>query len=277
MDPRPFVLDRPQTCGIGYLRINKVKTPVIEPSMIPKFYSQSGEDALLAALFPQAEGYFVEVGCIDGKRFSNTYHFELRGWKGLCVEAHTDYIPLLKTNRPGSTVVHAAAGPEQKGSVTFYANRRGSLSTLDPAKEGEFREKYGQWFTGFESQSVPMKPLSKMLDEHPLPRLDFISIDVEGSELDVLRGLDFSRHRPEILVLEADNEPTLQSLVEYLLPRKYRYFGCISHNAFFSEAAFTLPKNLGDLRLSIDLTLSPHPLDSVSEQENRVQVDWRPA
>jgi hypothetical protein len=65
------------------------------------------------------------------RRFSNTLFFESKGWKGLCVEAHADYIQLLGNNRPGSIVEHAEVGERDKADTEFYANSRRSLSTLD--------------------------------------------------------------------------------------------------------------------------------------------------
>src|SRR5688500_18948182 len=123
-----------------------------------RFYSQHGEDLLLAAMLEDVEaGRFAEVGCIDGLRFSNTLHFEARGWRGLCVEAHRDYIDLLRENRPGSTVVHAAASERDAEQVTFYANRRGSLSSVDRGREAEFARRFGEYFTGYEEQKVSMR------------------------------------------------------------------------------------------------------------------------
>src|SRR4030042_7031638 len=80
-----------------------------------EFYGQYGEDIKVWPLFRnQQSGYFVEVGAMEGIRFSNTYFYELRGWKGICVEPHPDYAKLLKKNRPGSAVIQAAAGTEDK-------------------------------------------------------------------------------------------------------------------------------------------------------------------
>ena len=105
------------------------------------YYSQHGEDFLLSRYFTGHEGFFVEIGCIDGKRFSNTYHFELKGWKGICVEAHQDYIALLRTNRPKSAIIHCAVGEADEDQAVFFANARGSLSSLDPTKEESRRSK----------------------------------------------------------------------------------------------------------------------------------------
>ena len=118
------------------------------------FYSQNGEDVILNELFKeQKNGFFVEVGCIDGKLFSNTLTFEEGGWKGICIEAHSGYIELLRKNHPKSIICHCAAAETDEDNVIFYANSRGSLSTLDKSKESEFRKRYNKFFTGFEEQT----------------------------------------------------------------------------------------------------------------------------
>ena len=75
------------------------------------YYSQHGEDFLLNKIFENKKtGYYVEIGCLDGIEFSNTYFFEKMGWEGACVEAHNDFIDKLRENRPRARVVHCAEG-----------------------------------------------------------------------------------------------------------------------------------------------------------------------
>lgn len=95
---------------------------------MPDYYSQHGEDAIAWALFQDRTGprYFVEVGALDGERFSNTYSFEKSGWRGVCIEPHRDYIDLLRRNRPGSCCVHAAVSNWNSDQVNFYANYHGA-------------------------------------------------------------------------------------------------------------------------------------------------------
>ena len=89
------------------------------------FYGQYGEDIKILPLFEKNySGWFVEVGAMEGARFSNTYLFELMGWKGICIEPHPDYFDLLKKNRSRSITIHAAAGREDKNEVDFYTNFR---------------------------------------------------------------------------------------------------------------------------------------------------------
>lgn len=225
------------------------------------YYSQHGEDVVLdTALADIERGVFVEVGCIDGRRFANTLALEERGWTEMCVEAHPAYIELLRRNRPGSVVVHAAVAEADADAVTFYANSRGSLSTLDPSLEGEFAERYGKWFTGFEPTRVPMRSISSLLDEHAMPDVDVLSIDVEGCDTRALMGLDLRRHRPRIVILEADRPDDLAAMDGMLLPRGYTRGFALSTNWFY----FREPERLRALKgrtLGCRVTHTRHPLD----------------
>ena len=199
-----------------------------------KYYSQNGEDFLLHKIFRgEKNGFFVEVGCIDGKRFSNTLSFEEIGWKGLCIEAHSGYIELLKKNRPNSIVCHCAVGEKDEESVTFFANSRGSLSTLDPSQESSFREQYGKYFTGFEEQQVPKRRLDTIFENNNITGIDILSLDIEGYEIEALKGLDLDKYRPLVLVVEADSPEHEQQLDNLLYPKGYLKSVTVGANIFY--------------------------------------------
>lgn len=169
-----------------------------------KFYAQYGEDLKLLPLFQdQSGGYFVEIGALEGIRFSNTYLFERLGWKGICVEPHPDYIYLLKNNRPGAIIIQAAVGKEDKKEVDFYINYRGSLSTLDKELESYFKSNYKPWFGGFKKIKVPLLTLNTILEKNnaPIP-IDIISIDTEGTEADILTVFDIIKYSPRVVIVE---------------------------------------------------------------------------
>lgn len=167
------------------------------------YYSQHGEDFILDQIFKdKKDGFYVEVGCIDGRRFSNTLFFEEKGWGGINIEAHPDYIASLKENRPNSEVVHAAVGDHEQESVTFYTNRRGSLSTLDKQQEKIAFRDHGKYFEGFSETKVPMRTLTSIFEDLGVSEIDILSLDIEGGEKDALNGLDFNKYKPKVLVIE---------------------------------------------------------------------------
>jgi FkbM family methyltransferase len=179
-------------------------------------------------------GTFIDIGALDGIHFSNTYSFELAGWTGVCIEAHPTFTDYLKKNRPNSIVVHAAAADQDKSAVTFYANRRGSLSTLDLSMEPIFRKKFPN-FKGYKEIQVPMVKLNTILSKHDIQKVDIVSIDVEGTELRVLYGFDLNKYEPRVLVIEACTDSHFTALLDYMKSKKYIYSGKIGRNYFFCK------------------------------------------
>lgn len=209
------------------------------------YCSQHGEDFLIFKLFSDAkQGYFVEVGCIDGKRFSNTLFLEEQGWKGICMEAHNDYIDFLHENRPNSLIVHAAAGETDASDVTFYANARGSLSSLDKSTEERWKRDYGKWFTGFEEQIVEKLSLNTVFSQASLGKhdIDVVSIDVEGYEAEVLAGLDLDLYRPKLLVIEFDSKEHLELIRSRVEPHGYKLNFVLRSNMFFMLNGVDFPE-----------------------------------
>lgn len=199
------------------------------------FYSQHGEDFLINKIFKnRSEGYFVEIGCLDGIEYSNTYYFEKKGWKGLCIEAHQDFISALRRNRPQSKVVHCAIGEKDIENVTFYANKAGSLSTLDKNEEERWRRNYSNDFHGFNEQKVSMRTLTSVLDELKPTFIDFVSLDIEGYEVKALSGLDFSKYKPTVFVIEYKDENHKRGLEEILFTHQYHFLFQVGCNLFYS-------------------------------------------
>lgn len=229
---------------------------------MPTYYSQDGEDAVMWALFDaNHRGYFAEVGALDGLRLSNCYSFEQAGWNGVCIEPHERYFEMVRRNRPGSVAVRAAVSDRDGGEVEFYANARGTLSTLERDLEATWKAKYGDYFSGFDVQKVPMRSLTSILDEAgaPVP-IDVVSIDVEGHELSVLRGLDFAKYRPRVLVIEALDRDRAAQLESFMAERGYHKARQISSNLLFCRDAADVPIIAG-ANNDVPRTWTPHPLD----------------
>lgn len=232
---------------------------------MPNFYSQHGEDSLLWQLFGEAsapgQGYFVEVGALDGRVLSNTLCFEEAGWKGVCIEPHGDYFERLVPNRPGSLCLRAAVSDRDQEETEFYANRRGALSTLERESEAHFRAHYAPWFAGFEVQRVRRARLDTLLAEIGAPaRFEFLSIDVEGHELAVLQGLDLRRYSPRVIVVEELTPDHGRRQTEYLAAHGYREARQLGCNRFYCRYTSDLVL-LRSATPSPNLIRLPHPLD----------------
>lgn len=241
---------------------------------MPNYYSQHGEDVLLDRMFEgQETGFFVEVGCIDGMRFSNTLSLEERGWKGLCIEAHAGYIDTLRRNRPGSIVEHCAAGEADEDAVPFYANFRGSLSSLDKTQEARFRS-FGKYFGGFTEQKVAKRRLDTVFARHRVESIDVLSLDIEGYEVEAMRGLDLVRYRPRVMVIEVDGKVQESTLDTLILRHGYVKWICHGGNLFYlADAALAAPAR--NRVFQAEIIRLPDAVDGATAGRIRVTIDTR--
>lgn len=233
-----------------------------------RFYSQNGEDFLLWNYFNfKHDGFFVDVGAFDGIHFSNTYSFELQGWTGICIEPNPNYSLLCETNRPNSTCISVACtSSENIKTVDFYLEKLGLLSGLNGsnARITDVQQRYakrGLQFDDFERIKVPSRTLNSILHEH-LPKkqsIDFLSIDVEGRELDVLIGLDLRKYRPKIIVIEANTGVAQKSIKGYLRNWGYLESRRVSENLIFVTNMFDLIR-IKTTSINCQIERNPHPL-----------------
>ena len=188
------------------------------------FRSQYGEDTYLWDIFAgKTDGFFVELGAADGLLFSNSYVFEVLGWRGLLVEPHPALYEACRRNRPGSLVVQAVAGPDDStGEVDFFCAENDvgpsllSFSKADKKHLSRCRKE------GLELRTVrvPYTSLNSLL-EGVTEQVDFLSLDVEGAELEVLAGFDLDRYDPRILLIESHGKDHKDRLDRYLLNFNY--------------------------------------------------------
>lgn len=240
------------------------------------FYGQHGEDFILSELFKnQGYGFFIEIGCIDGRRFSNTLTFEERGWTGLCIEAHKDYIELLKKNRPKSIIYHTAIGERDANEVIFYANSRGSASTLDKSKELEFKRRFKEYFTGFEEQKVKMNTINTVLKESTVTNIDILSLDIEGYEVQALMGFDIGKWHPKVLVVESDDLYVEKKLDNLILKHNYTKGIRMQQNIFYLENSIKID-HLFNKKFFFKLIHTQHPLDENGDTVTEVILSLLP-
>jgi FkbM family methyltransferase len=187
-------------------------------------YAQNNEDVLLWRALGQVEdGFYIDVGASDPVEHSVTKAFYDAGWRGINIEPLPAHIADFQAQRPRDINLGVAAGATE-GSLTLYdvPEVRGWASP--EASVAELHRAEGHAVTEL---NVPVRTLASICAEHVQGPIHFLKIDVEGFEGEVLRGMDFARWRPWVLVIEAtlpNSRETNHGAWEHLVTgQRYRY------------------------------------------------------
>ncbi len=162
------------------------------------FYSQKLEELLIRSFFQnRRNGVFLDVGCAWPLYCSTTCYLEKKlGWSGIAVDANPLMNEDWKKYRPKTQVFKFIVSDHSGTREKFYHS--GPLGSIQ--KEREFK---GRIIRGEETE-VPTITISKLLDEHKITKIDFLSMDIEGAEMEALAGFDINRFQPDLVCIEFD-------------------------------------------------------------------------
>lgn len=166
-------------------------------TLIPKPEVPAWEGELVWNAFEKrTDGFFLDIGANEPKHSSQTWFLEQQGWRGILVEPLRALCTRLEAARHRSCVIRAACGaPGHPPELVFHV--------ADPPSKSSLVRNLIDADTPFvATEVVPVKTVDELLAEAGNPEIDFVSIDVEGTQLDVLRGFDLRRCRPSLLLLE---------------------------------------------------------------------------
>lgn len=200
---------------------------------ILKSYSQNGEDLVLAKLISKKKGFYVDIGAYDPTRYSNTKKFYDKGWRGINIEPEITKISKFQKYRKRDINLNVGVGV-LKRKMVFYEFMPDTLSTFSK-KEYLRYKKLGYKFIG--SKKVEVLPLKEILSKRKSKKIDFLSVDTEGFDLEVLKSNDWTKFRPNYICIESRiHEKTNSStrnklLLNYLKKISYK---CVYDNGLNS-------------------------------------------
>ncbi|NJO23537.1 MAG: FkbM family methyltransferase [Sphingomonadales bacterium] len=163
-------------------------------------YAQRLEDYHLDLVFADVHaGFYIDVGGGHPIADNVSYWFYLKGWRGLVVEPQAKLANLYAHIRPRDITACTLVG-SREGEVEFHVVDR--LHGFSTTVESNAKAAEGMG-AGYATERLPMRRLQSLTAQHGITRVDFLKIDVEGAEADVLVGADWTTCRPRVVVLEA--------------------------------------------------------------------------
>jgi FkbM family methyltransferase len=198
-------------------------------------YSQRFEDLYLGCCFPdQRDGFYIDIGAGHPVYDNVSFAFYLRGWRGIAVEPNPWLSQLADGVRPRDRNIRALVGAAEGEAAFHLVNEFHGLSTMiaDHARKAE--SEFGK---ASQTMTMPVTTLRALCEQHAPASFEFLKIDVEGVEDDVILGGDWKRFRPKVVVVEAlapySLAPAWDSWEPILNTHGYRYARFDSLNRYY--------------------------------------------
>ena len=223
---------------------SRFDTEISNPDHVPSpGYAQEGEDLVVERMFPaDMRGFYVDVGAHHPTRFSNTYRFYRRGWRGINIDPRPGIMELFDQIRPKDINHEAAVGFQEPGLT--HAKY---ISFKEPAYNSiyidDIEEVKNTIYSEIVSISdVEIQTLDNILDLYAgeFSRINLLSIDVEGFEMQVLNGFSIDKHKPDVIVIEVRgfdlNHPEKSEEYSLLSSNGYKLRSVLFHSLIFERA-----------------------------------------
>jgi FkbM family methyltransferase len=243
-------------------------------------YAQNYEDVMLYRALKRVEkGFYIDVGAMDPVVDSVTKAFYQRGWRGINIEPVHQWYEKLVLDRPEDTNLNVAV-LDRPGVVRLYDIVDTGLSTIDRTLAERHKED-----GGYQTRDITVTAvtLDMVLEEHPHEEVHFLKVDVEGAERQVLEGIDLTRTRPWIILVEATKPLTQEqdyvNWEQLITDREYVFAYFDGLNRFYVARerpelllAFNTPPNFFDCFVRASEHNAQAALSNVQAALSNVQV-----
>lgn len=211
-----------------------------------KFFGLHEMDRLMLEFINYNNGFFIEVGANDGINQSNTLHFErFKKWKGILIEPNYDNFLKLKKNRSSRNYFFNNAAVsfsynkkfvefDYLNLMSFGKNLESDIQDINSFCSDGIRYLHkGEKRYFFNSEAIT---LQKAMNLSNAPkRIDFFSLDVEGAEIEVLKGINFEEYKFKFILVESRN---LDKTKEFLINKNYSFVKSFSNLDFLFKSNF---------------------------------------
>jgi FkbM family methyltransferase len=206
-----------------------------------KSYSQEGEDLILKRFFEdRTTGFYVDIGAYHPTRFSNTYLFYKKGWRGINIEPRPGSKKLFDRVRKRDINIEAAVSDEEK-ELVYYRFNEPALNGFSKNISME-RDKLEK-FKIIDEIKITTTALTKILENYlpPETRIDFMSVDVEGFDFKVLKSNNWIKYRPQFILTEDLNFnlqfPGKSDAFNFMKEKNYELIAKTYNTLFFKDVS----------------------------------------
>jgi FkbM family methyltransferase len=225
--------------------LNKIKKAIDSLFLRSKVsYAQCGEDLIAAYFFEGInikKPVYLDIGANHPVKGNNTYLFYLNGSRGVCVEPDITLIPALKKKRSRDLILNMGIAADQTSMADFYSFN-GYHSAWNTFLKADADIKMKESGIPYSISKVKLDSVKNILQNNTIDTVNFISIDVEGWDLEILKSIDFSVVKPELICVETiffSMNNTLKKnheIIEYMQTRGYKVYADTNLNTLFCRS-----------------------------------------
>lgn len=197
-------------------------------------YSQYGEDEFLFNYFNKRDGFLVDIGAADGVRYSNSYKFISAGWSGLLIEPNQkSFQKLTSVHKNNEKVIlyNCGASYETKLNTEVYCDKNDSFEQLTTFSTQQVQNCKDYFKCDFYSQTIDIHKTSEIFQKFNITKIDFLSIDTESYDFNVIKGIDFDVVDIHIIIVEHNSD----ELESYLKSKNYEIFHKTAGNHLYKK------------------------------------------
>ncbi len=198
-----------------------------------KTYSLFGEDLAALKFFKnEKKGFYVDIGCYHPTHINNTYLLYKKGWNGINIDVSQFSIDLFKFMRPDDLNYKCAVSETKKKVNLYYQKEHSQLTSINKLTAKKFIK--GR----LKKKIINSFSLEEILSwgKYKDYEIDFLDVDVEGADLQVLKGLNFSKRKPKLICVEIHQKNFKKhKIYRFLIKKKYKLIWHVSFSFLFKR------------------------------------------
>ncbi len=203
--------------------------------------SQFNEDQIIKKIFiNQNKGNFVDIGCFHPTRDNNTYLLYKKGWRGINIDLNPLSIDLFNVLRSKDININAAISNKKQTTNFFFKGETSPLNTLDVNQINFLKSRFKINKIDLIKKKIKTKKINDILKKYKYYNIDFMSIDVEGLEYQIVKSLNFQKYKVKVFCLEIlkhnkESKKNGKNLIRLLKKNNYVFAGKTKVNYFFKN------------------------------------------